>query len=188
MMPFKSVAAAVLIATASLLPFSALAQETAAEATPTDALSWMDGEWRGTARIMSPQGPVEITQTERVGPVLGGRARVIEGKGYDDEGNVVFNAFAVISPAQDGDGFVMQSWTLDRAGAFPLQATDTGYRWEIETPRGTTVYEANFEDGMWRQTGHLMMEGREPFEFFRMDLERVGDTDWPAGDAVMPTD
>jgi hypothetical protein len=34
-----------------------------------------------------------LTQTERIGPMLQGAIKVVEGRGYNQEGALVFNAF-----------------------------------------------------------------------------------------------
>ena len=62
------------------------------------ALAFMDGAWRGPAWTLLPSGiKHEITQTERIGPMLDGSIKVIEGKGYEPDGRPSFNAFATIS-------------------------------------------------------------------------------------------
>jgi hypothetical protein len=66
-------------------------------------LGYMDGVWRGSASIMLPSGKKLITQTERIGPLLDGSIKVIEGRGYEADGRVGFNAFGVISRVGDTD-------------------------------------------------------------------------------------
>src|SRR6267142_1793977 len=57
-------------------------------------LSYMDGVWRGPAWTILPTGEKHnITQTERIGPFLDGSIKVIEGRGYNADGTVGFNAF-----------------------------------------------------------------------------------------------
>ena len=57
----------------------------------------MDGVWRGPAWTILPSGEKhDITQTERIGPFLDGSVKVIEGRGYDADGKVTFNAFGTI--------------------------------------------------------------------------------------------
>src|SRR5258708_37861222 len=84
----------------------AIAQERASPATLIAAqreamlrLAFMDGVWRGPAWSILPSGEKHnITQTERIGPMLDGSVKVIEGKGYDlVDGKATFNAFATIS-------------------------------------------------------------------------------------------
>src|SRR6185436_11099183 len=60
--------------------------------------SYMDGVWRGRAWTILPSGEKhDITQTERIGPFLDGSVKVMEGRGYDADGKVTFNAFGTIS-------------------------------------------------------------------------------------------
>src|SRR5690348_8458613 len=61
-------------------------------------LAIMDGVWRGPAGTILETGQKHnVTQTERIGPFLDGSVKVIEGRGYDSEGKVTFNAFGTIS-------------------------------------------------------------------------------------------
>ena len=61
-------------------------------------LAFMDGVWRGPAWTLLPSGEKHsITQTERIGSFLDGSVKVIEGKGYEADGKVSFNAFGTIS-------------------------------------------------------------------------------------------
>jgi hypothetical protein len=41
-------------------------------------------------------------------------------------------------------------------------------------------------DGAWREVGERIVEGRPPFRFFEMTLNRVGDSAWPAAGAIPP--
>jgi hypothetical protein len=59
----------------------------AAEKDAMVPLAFMDGVWRGPAWTLRPSGEKHgITQTERIGPFLDGSVKVIEGRGYDDDG------------------------------------------------------------------------------------------------------
>ena len=61
-------------------------------------LAWMDGVWRGSAWTVLPSGEKRIiTQTERIGPFLDGSIKVVEGRGFEADGRVGFNAFGIIS-------------------------------------------------------------------------------------------
>lgn len=177
----KRILAIVLIA-AAMRPMPASAQEAATQTTedPLAPFAWMDGRWRGEARVTTREGPVAITQTERSGELLGGRLRLVEGKGYDEDGSVVFNALGVIAAAAGG-GYEMRSWTLEQAGGFPIAVEEHGFRWEIPAGPATIRYRATFANGVWTEIGERVVEGRPPMEVFRMELRRIGDTDWPAG-------
>lgn len=172
-----------------LMPGPSLAQgaNTAnAETTAPDPFAWMDGRWRGQATSLTREGKIALTQTERSGTMLGGRIRLVEGKGYMPDGKVGFNALGVIARTAEG-GYELRSWTLDSAGTFPIEVDGTGYVWEIPTSTGTVRYEGGFDGETWREVGHLVREGQPPLETFRMELKRVDNTDWPAGGTLSPT-
>ncbi|MBL8519754.1 MAG: DUF1579 domain-containing protein, partial [Betaproteobacteria bacterium] len=62
------------------------------------ALSKMDGVWRGPAWTILADGKKhELTQTERIGNLLGDTIKLIEGRGYEPDGQTSFNAFGVVS-------------------------------------------------------------------------------------------
>ena len=73
-------------------------------------LAFMDGQWRGSAWTLLPSGEKHtLTQTERIGPMLDGAIKVVEGRGYDATGKVVFNAFATIVYNPATKAFTMNS-------------------------------------------------------------------------------
>jgi hypothetical protein len=39
-------------------------------------------------------------------------------------------------------------------------------------------------DSTWNEVGDRILPEQEPVRFFEMNPVRIGDTDWPAGDAV----
>ena len=149
-------------------------------------LGFMDGVWRGPAWTIVEGGQKHhITQTERIGPFLGGSVKVIEGRGYDESGNVTFNAFGTISYNVRTKAYTFHSYAQGNVGDFPFTVNPDGYVWEIAaTPSMTIRYTATIKDGAWREVGDRIVSGQEPVRFFEMNLKRVGDTDWPAGGAV----
>lgn len=160
---------------------AAIAEQKAAMAK----LAKLHGEWRGSATITTPSGTIRLVQTERVGPMLDGTALVIEGRGYDDGGKLVFNAFAVVSYDSATDQYAMNSWTDGRSGKFPFAATDTGFEWSIPLPNGATIkYAATLADGKWAEVGHYVAAGMPPVEFAKLEVARIGDTVWPAAGFV----
>lgn len=151
------------------------------------SLAFMDGEWRGPAWTILPSGEKHtLTQTERIGPFLDGSVKVIEGKGYEADGKVGFNAFATISYNPSTRAYTMHSYAQGNVGDFSLKPTADGFTWEIPVGAMTIRYTAVIKDGAWREVGDRIMPGREPVRFFEMNLKRLGDTSWPAGGAVSP--
>jgi len=149
------------------------------------AFARMDGVWRGPAWTITPNGRHEITQTERIGTFLGGSVRVIEGRGYNADGSVGFNALGVIAYHPATSSYTISSWAMGNAGVFPIRPTADGYVWEIPGGPGAIIrYTATIRDGTLRETGERIVGTAAPVQFFEMNLRRVGDTGWPAADPV----
>jgi hypothetical protein len=150
-------------------------------------LAYMDGVWRGPAWTLLPSGEKHtITQTERIGPFLDGSIKVIEGRGYNPDGKVTFNAFGTISYNPATRTYTLHSYAQGNVGDFVLTRTPDGYVWEIPAGPMTIRYTAVIKDGMWREVGDRIVPGKEPVRFFEMNLKRVGDTNWPAAGAISP--
>lgn len=170
---------------AAQLPASPAGSET--QRTAVGALDFMDGEWRGEAVITMPGGRMVLTQTERVGSVLGGSVKVIEGRGYAADGSTRFNAFAILSWDERAGRYGFRSYANGYSGDYPFERTEDGFRWE--TPAGPTAkiqYAATIRDGVWHEVGDYVAEGQPPRRFIEMHLTRVGDSTWPAEGAVSP--
>jgi len=163
------------------------AQRIAVQREAMSKLSFLDGQWRGPASTILPNGSKhEITQTERAGPFLDGAIRVIEGKGYDSDGKVSFNALATVSFNAATGTYTIHSHAMGYVGDYTLKLTGDGFSWEIPAGPMTIRYVATIKDGSWREVGERIMPGKEAVRFFEMHLKRIGDTTWPAGGAVSP--
>lgn len=150
-------------------------------------LAFMDGVWRGPAWTVLPSGEKHnITQTERIGPFLNGAVKVIEGRGYNADGSVGFNAFGTISYNPATKVYTLHSYAQGNVGDFALNRSADGYVWEIPAGPMTIRYTAVIKDGAWHEVGDRIMPGKEPVRFFEMNLKRIGSTDWPAAGAVSP--
>jgi hypothetical protein len=150
-------------------------------------LAYMDGVWRGPAWTILPSGEKRIfTQTERIGPFLDGSVMVIEGRGYDPDGKVTFNAFGTISFNPVTKVYMLHSHAMGNVGDFVLALTSDGYTWDIPAGPMTIHYTAVIKDGTWSEVGDRIVSGKDPIRFFEMNLKRVGDTDWPAAGAISP--
>jgi hypothetical protein len=152
-------------------------------------LAFMDGVWRGPAWTILPSGEKHtITQTERIGPFLDGSVKVIEGRGYNADGSVGFNALGIISYGIDTQTYSLRSYALGQSGDFALKVNEdgSGYVWEIPAGPMTIRYTATIKDGTWREVGDRIVPEKEPVRFFEMDLTRVGDTTWPGAGVISP--
>jgi hypothetical protein len=159
----------------------------AAQREAMQRLAVMDGVWRGAAWTILPSGEKHtVTQTERIGPFLDGSVKVIEGRGYDPDGKVTFNAFGTISCNTATRVYTLHSYAQGQVGDFVFTPTADGYVWEIPAGSMTIRYTAVIKDGALREVGDRIMPGKDPVRFFEMNLKRIGDTNWPAGGAVTP--
>ena len=148
-------------------------------------LSFMDGTWRGEARTTGMDGKQHVvSQTERVGPLLDGAIKLIEGRGYMADGSTAFNAFAVLSWDVQKQAYNFRSHAMGHAGDFKFNRTDDGFAWEIPAGPMTMRYTATIKDGTWHEVGERIIEGQPPVRFFEMTLKRIGDSDWPTAGAV----
>ncbi len=145
-----------------------------------------DGVWRGQAWSMDPTGKRhEITQTERVGAFLGNTVKMIEGRGYNADGTVGFNALGVISYDAIKNTLSVTSWAMGRSGVFPMTAIENGYVWT--TPAGPTAvmrYTATAIGDTWYEFGEYVAEGQPPRKVFEMTLKRVSASTWPEAGIV----
>lgn len=150
-------------------------------------LATLDGTWRGEAWMVVAGGQKHVlTQTERVGTMLDGAVRVVEGRGYEADGTLSFNAFGVISFDPAKGAYSMRSHAMGNSGDFPVTVTADGFSWEIPAGPMTIRYTAVVKDGTWVETGERLQPGKDPVPFYGMTLKRLGDTDWPSGGAVAP--
>jgi hypothetical protein len=150
-------------------------------------LKAMDGVWRGPAWVLQPDGTRKsLTQTERIGPFLDGSVKVLEGRGYEADGRLGFNAFGIVYYDLQRRAYGLRSFAQGRGGDFKFEPTADGYAWEVSFPGGRVNYVATIKDGKLREVGHTTIEGRPTVQTFEMNLERVGDTDWPLGNPILP--
>ena len=183
------------VAAAALAPIKASAKivqvrpdpaaRIAAQREAMQRFAALDGIWRGPAWTMLPSGERHtLTQTERVGSMLDGSVKVIEGRGYATDGSTGFNAFAVLSYDPDKQSFAMRSYAQGQVGDFAVRPTESGFAWEIPAGPLTIRYTAILEGDEWVEHGDRLLPGKEPVRFFEMTLSRVGDTGWPAAGEV----
>ena len=160
----------------------------AAQVEAMGRFAMMDGTWRGPAWTLQPNGEKRhITQTERIGPFLQGSVKVIEGRGYRDDGAVGFNALGILSFDPARKAYNLRSYALGHFGDFALTPVEDGYEWEIPAGPGAVIrYRSTIRDNTLVEVGDRVVAGREPLRVFEMRLERLGDTDWPAANPVSP--
>jgi hypothetical protein len=129
-----------------------------------------------------------VTQTERMGPLLGGDIVVVEGRGYSADGSTAFNAFGVVSFDPRAQKYELRSYAQGQAGTFELKLTADGFVWEVPAgPDAIVRFTATVKDKRWREVGEYIARGKPPVQTFEMNLTRVGDTDWPLTAPISPS-
>jgi hypothetical protein len=184
-----AIAACVSAVRADPAPRTPPVKPTPALSAPMARLAFMRGVWAGPAKGTTPDGkPYTVTQTERVGPMLGGDIVVIEGRGYLTDGSTGFNAFGVVSFDPRSQRYELRSYAQGMAGTFELKLTADGYVWEIPAgPDAIIRFTATVKDRHWREVGEYIAKGKPPVQTFEMNLARVGDTDWPLTTPISPS-
>lgn len=156
----------------------------AAQREAMRALSFMDGEWRGPAEV---GGGHRIVQTERIGPLLDGAVKVIEGRGHEADGTTSFNALGIISYDLEQRRYIMRSYAMGYVGDFPLEMRPNGFRWQIPAGPGAVIrYTATVDATTWHEVGERIAGDAPPVRVFEMRLTRLGPSRWPADGAVSP--
>ncbi|EGF89803.1 hypothetical protein ABI_42260 [Asticcacaulis biprosthecium C19] len=185
---FKAIVCAAALAAMSVSAVCAQeAAKPAANAAAIAKLDGMKGVWKGEAQGFNQSGPFKLTQTERVGTMLGGDVLVIEGRGYDPAGALQFNAFAILSWSNDKQKYELQAYNAGRSGTFKFDLTPTGAVWEIPAgPNARVVNTITLSGDTWHEVQEYVAEGQPARKIFEMNLKRVSETEWPAAGAVTP--
>jgi hypothetical protein len=160
----------------------------AAQRQSMQPLAAFDGIWRGPAKVILADGKELLsTQTERVGGLLDGSIKLIEGRGHAPDGSLTFNAFGVISYAPQTGTYSFHSYAQGHSGTFPMEVRPAGFTWSVKAGPATIRYTADVRDGVWTEIGERIVDGQPGVRIFEMTLRRAGSTDWPSAGAVPPT-
>jgi hypothetical protein len=123
-------------------------------------------------------------QTERVGNMLDGTVKVIEGRGYGPRGDSQFAAFAVVSFSPRENRYKMHSHAQGFSSDFVIEPRPDGFVWWQRFGPVTMRYSAVIKDGVWTEIGERLVEGQPPQRTVEMNLRRLGPSDWPEAGTV----
>ena len=154
--------------------------------SPMRGLDRLKGVWSGVANGMGPDGkPFTVRQTERVGSMLNGEVLVIEGRGYQADGTLAFNAFGTVSADPRSGVFEFRAHTKGRSGTFRMEATPNGAVWELVAgPQAIVRYTITINNDTWHEVGEYIAKDQPPRKIIELTLKRTGDTDWPSANPV----
>jgi hypothetical protein len=143
-------------------------------------LAFLDGEWRGSSKVLRKDGWAPMVQTERVGTMLDGTVRMIEAKGYESDGRLSFDVLRIISYEPETKTYAMRSYQSGRTRDHELSLTDNGFAWESESGNGAMVrYEASVKNGAWTETATRMPSRGEPETYVEVKMKRLRSSGWP---------
>ena len=165
----------------TLLSFNAIGQSLRNEMPSEDILAAMGklklltGKWEGKATIR--QGPTasEVRQTEVVEFRMNKSALLIEGNGFDQEGNLVYEAMGLLvyNPftqkysirAVRGNGLYIDAEVV---------VSDNQLQWTIHIPNGGKSRQTvKFSENTWDEVGEYSQDGENWFEYLSMSLKKV---------------
>ena len=183
-----SKAAAGCLIAASAAPAEAQAPNGALQAkqqAAMKALAFLDGEWAGPAEAHERTGTFKMTQTERVGTLLDGTVRLVEGRAFDGKGKTLFNAFAVISYEVPRSRYVITSYASGYTTTTELKVKADGFEWEVPAGPGAKMqFSAVVKNGTWTEVGDYVGSDGAKKRTFQMAVKRSGHSKWPAGTLV----
>ena len=142
-----------------------------------DALAFLSGHWEGEGWIQQKSpGVQKFHGNEVVELKAGGKVLTITGKHLSSAtGEVVHDAFAIISPAADGSSYRFMSFLANGpSGEFAGRLENGAFIWEMAVPKGAKIrYTIRVVDNEWRETGQYSADGAQWHEIFGMTLKRV---------------
>ena len=149
------------------------------------ALAFLDGEWRGSSKVLRRDGWASTTQSERVGVMLDGSVRMIEAKGYESDGRASFDVLRIISYEPESKTYSMRSYQSGLVGDHELSITDDGFTLQSESSNNSTVrYEASVKNGVWTETATRVPARGEPETYVEVRMKRQRSSGWAATGAA----
>jgi len=143
-------------------------------------LAFLDGEWRGSSKVLRKDGWTATVQTERVGTMLDGTVRMIEGKGYETDGRPSFEVLRIIFFEPETQTYSMRSYQSGRIRDHELSLTGSGLAWESESSSDATIrYEASVKNGVWTETATRVSARGEPEMYVEVKVKRLRGSGWP---------
>ena len=103
---------------------------------------------------------------------MDGSLKVIDGRGYSSDGKLIFNAFGVLSYDSAQHSYSMHSYAQGHSGDFDFKPSANGYTWEIPAGPMTIRYTAQVEDGVLHEVGVRILPGKDPVQFFEMNVRQ----------------
>lgn len=95
------------------------------------------------------------------------------------DGELAFNAVAMITYDAMADEYVMTTTARGFAGRPWLEVGEESFKWGISGGPFTFTYETELVDGVWSEDGFLQIGEAPRNKFLELRVERIGETTWP---------
>lgn len=138
-------------------------------------LAFMAGNWSGPATVvMGREGPLAITQTEQVQFKLDGLVLLVEGKGLNAEGKVVFSALATISFDDASGTYRFRAHNRGRYLETELKLKENGFTWGYTAGPLTVENVMHLDaDGAWVEITDAKFGETPPRRSVEMKLKKI---------------
>ncbi len=142
------------------------------------ALRFMEGDWAGSGWVMTQEaGRVEFTQKEKITFALNGSLLQIAGQGWNPEGKMIHNAYAVISYDPIANEYAMHSFLENgrqTKAQFEPQGDGEIKWWFSPNPGQPTIieYTINISEDTWVEKGRYSPDGTQWFPFIEFTLTK----------------
>lgn len=141
------------------------------------ALSALTGEWSGGGWLITrEQERKDFTQKEWIKYELDGTIIQIKGQGRNPEGDLIHNAYAIMSYDQKEGKYFMDSYLEDgRQTKANMEIMEDGrIKWWFETPDGGTVrYFISIDEDTWTEKGEYSRDGNNWFPIIQFTLNKA---------------
>lgn len=141
-------------------------------------VSVMAGKWEGDGWRSSPKGEKSFSHTvENIEWKLDKTLLVLEGLGKKEGGQIVHNAYGVLSFNPNTDKYSLKTFLssgLSTDANFEVVEPNKIFRWWFEDNRGGTIQYTITNDGStWNEIGEYSMDKKQWKKFFEMNLKKV---------------
>lgn len=140
-------------------------------------LSFLVGDWEGTAIMQGRDGARQVNQTEHITWQLQNQVLTIEGTGRMASGEIGFQAFAVMHFDPADKQYKFRSYVKEgySTQAYFNVLAPNQFEWGFDVPGGKTRYTINLDQNAstWHETGEYSVDGLTWRKFIELNLKKI---------------
>lgn len=140
-------------------------------------LAYFVGDWKGTAVVQTPNGPLTLIQTEHINWELDGVVLSIEGIGREND-KITFNALAFVNFNPATQEFKFRSYLKEgySTDAYFKVLGENQFEWGFDIPTGGKVKYSITLDPVkktWHELGEYSPDGSKWMKTIEMNLAKL---------------